>query len=36
LQDRSPEFAVRKALALASMVLSADDRAAQSFGEGCG
>ena len=36
LQGGSPEFAVRKALALASMVLSADDGVAKSFGEGMG
>ena len=36
LQGGSPEFAVRKVLELASMVLSADDRGAQSSGEGMG
>jgi hypothetical protein len=36
LQGGSPEFAARKALALASMVLNADDRAGQSSGEGMG
>jgi hypothetical protein len=33
LHDVSPEFAVRKALELASMVLSADDGAAESVAE---
>jgi hypothetical protein len=36
LQGGSPEFAIRKVLELASMVLSADDRGAQSSGEGMG
>ena len=34
LHDVSPEFAVRKALELASMVLSTDDGAAESVAEG--
>jgi len=36
LQDASPEFAIRRALELASMVLSADDGAAESVAEGMG
>ena len=36
LQDASPEFAIRRALELASMVLSADDGAGESVSQRCG
>ena len=36
LQGGSPEFAVRKVLELASMVLSADDGAGKSVSQRCG